>query len=89
VSLIVKNLKTRNYVAANDAYYRMAIGNAAWPMGVTNVGIHERTSREKIATADIAHVLNDDTQRKYIQAIKRMMTFVQQQNPQVPSKSVN
>ena len=46
----------------------MAIGNAAWPIGVTMVGIHARTGREKIFARNVAHVLNDETQRKYIQA---------------------
>lgn len=45
----------------------MAIGNAPWPIGVTMVGIHARTGREKIFAKSIAHVLNDETQRKYIQ----------------------
>ena len=31
------------------------------------VGIHARTGREKIFAQQIAHVLNDETQRKYIQ----------------------
>ena len=54
-------------VQANDAYLQMAIGNAPWPIGVTMVGIHARTGREKIFSQSIAHVLNDETQRKYIQ----------------------
>ena len=54
---------------ANDAYLSMAIGNAPWPIGVTMVGIHARTGREKIFSQQIAHVLNDETQRKYIQVI--------------------
>lgn len=45
----------------------MAIGNAPWPIGVTMVGIHARTGREKIFSKHVAHVLNDETQRKYIQ----------------------
>lgn len=52
---------------ANDAYLQMAIGNAPWPIGVTMVGIHARTGREKIFSKHVAHVLNDETQRKYIQ----------------------
>ena len=52
---------------AHDAYLEMAIGNAAWPIGVTMVGIHARTGREKISSRYVAHVLNDETQRKYIQ----------------------
>ena len=31
---IVKMCKEREYVKANDAYYEMAIGNAAWPIGL-------------------------------------------------------
>ena len=82
----------------------MAIGNAPWPIGVTMVGIHARTGREKIFAQHVARilfetsihcfcdvaifpllcymivhsyevfflnfqpdVLNDETQRKYIQ----------------------
>lgn len=55
------------FLQANDAYLQMAIGNAPWPIGVTMVGIHARTGREKIFSKHVAHVLNDETQRKYIQ----------------------
>lgn len=55
---------------ANDAYLQMAIGNSPWPIGVTMVGIHARTGREKIFAQQIAHVLNDETQRKYIQVMR-------------------
>ncbi len=34
---------TRSYQKANDAYLRLSIGNAAWPIGVTFVGIHGET----------------------------------------------
>ena len=46
----------------------MAIGNAPWPIGVDQVGIHMRPSRETISMRYVAHVLNDETQRKFIQA---------------------
>ena len=64
---VVKHLLDRNYLRANDAYLEMAIGNAPWPIGVTMVGIHARTGREKISDKNVAHVLNDEIQRKYIQ----------------------
>lgn len=35
-------------VQAHEEYLRTAIGNAPWPIGLTMVGIHERTGREKI-----------------------------------------
>ena len=57
----------QHFIQANDAYLQMAIGNAPWPIGVTMVGIHARTGREKIFSKHVAHVLNDETQRKYIQ----------------------
>ncbi|KAH3745964.1 pre-mRNA-splicing factor 18 [Pelomyxa schiedti] len=85
---IVKFLKERDYVKANDAYLGMAIGNAPWPMGVTMVGIHERSAREKIFSKSVAHILNDETTRKYLQSIKRLMTFCQQRYPTDPSRCV-
>eukprot|EP01117_Protostelium_nocturnum_P002527 TRINITY_DN1323_c0_g3_i2.p1 TRINITY_DN1323_c0_g3~~TRINITY_DN1323_c0_g3_i2.p1 ORF type:complete len:357 (-),score=169.92 TRINITY_DN1323_c0_g3_i2:50-1120(-) len=85
---IALNLKDKEYVKAHDAYLRMAIGNAPWPMGVTMVGIHERSAREKINSGQVAHVLNDEVQRKYIQSVKRLMTFCQKKFPTDPSKTV-
>lgn len=73
---------------ASDAYLQMAIGNAPWPIGVTMVGIHARTGREKIFSKNVAHVLNDETQRKYIQALKRLMTKCQHFFPTDPSRCV-
>jgi pre-mRNA-splicing factor 18 len=52
------------------------------------VGIHERSAREKINSSKTAHVLNDEIQRKYIQSLKRLMTFCQDKYPNDPSKSV-
>jgi pre-mRNA-splicing factor 18 len=68
---IVKLMLDKEYIRANDAYLEMAIGNAPWPIGVTMVGIHARTGREKIFSRNVAHVMNDETQRKYIQGLKR------------------
>ncbi|CAL8088873.1 unnamed protein product [Orchesella dallaii] len=85
---IVMHMLEKNYIRANDAYLEMAIGNAPWPIGVTMVGIHARTGREKIFSKNLAHVMNDETQRKYIQGLKRLMTKCQQLFPTMPSKSV-
>lgn len=88
LTTIIMSLLEREYVKANDSYLQMAIGNAPWPIGVTMVGIHARTGREKIFAQNVAHVLNDETQRKYIQGLKRLMTFCQKKFPADPSKSV-
>ncbi|KAM4037669.1 pre-mRNA-splicing factor 18 isoform 2-T2 [Anomaloglossus baeobatrachus] len=85
---IIKYVLQREYVKANDAYLQMAIGNAPWPIGVTMVGIHARTGREKIFSKHVAHVLNDETQRKYIQGLKRLMTVCQKHFSTDPSKCV-
>lgn len=71
LSEIVHHMQSRQYQKANDAYLRLSIGNAAWPIGVTAVGIHERSAREKITEDNVAHVLNDEVSRKYIQSVKR------------------
>lgn len=78
----------RDYIKASDAYLQMAIGNAPWPIGVTMVGIHARTGREKIFSKNVAHVMNDETQRKYLQGLKRLMTKCQQYFPTNPSRCV-
>eukprot|EP01094_Clydonella_sp_ATCC50884_P028077 TRINITY_DN8327_c0_g1_i1.p1 TRINITY_DN8327_c0_g1~~TRINITY_DN8327_c0_g1_i1.p1 ORF type:complete len:398 (-),score=154.99 TRINITY_DN8327_c0_g1_i1:256-1338(-) len=85
---IVCFLEEREYVKAHDQYLQLAIGNAPWPIGVTMVGIHERSGREKIFSNKIAHVLNDEVQRKYIQSVKRLMSYCQTKYPTDPSKSV-
>jgi pre-mRNA-splicing factor 18 len=72
---VMQHVKAREYAEADNAYLLLAIGNAAWPMGVTSVGIHERAAREKISSGGEAHVLNDEVQRKYIQSVKRLITF--------------
>ena len=40
---IVRAAQKRRYVDANNAYLTLSIGKAAWPIGVTMVGIHERS----------------------------------------------
>ena len=58
-------------------------------MGVTNVGIHERAGRTKLFESSSAHILNDEETRKYIQAVKRLLTFAQNHMPNSdPSKMV-
>ncbi|PIL29891.1 hypothetical protein GSI_08100 [Ganoderma sinense ZZ0214-1] len=71
IAEIVHYMQKRQYQKANDSYLRLSIGNAPWPIGVTMVGIHERSAREKISADQVAHVLNDEVSRKYIQSLKR------------------
>ncbi|PHH85302.1 hypothetical protein CDD83_626 [Cordyceps sp. RAO-2017] len=74
---IVQALQERRYVDANDGYLRLSIGKAAWPIGVTMVGIHERSAREKLHGGEKGHVMGDEVTRKFLQSIKRCLTFAQ------------
>ncbi|KAK3146372.1 hypothetical protein QOZ80_3BG0265280 [Eleusine coracana subsp. coracana] len=85
---VVKCCLRRDYLAAVDNYIKLAIGNSPWPIGVTMVGIHERSAREKIYTNSVAHIMNDETTRKYLQSVKRLITFCQRKYPTDPSRSV-
>ncbi|KAF1942909.1 hypothetical protein EJ02DRAFT_443693 [Clathrospora elynae] len=80
---IVHAAQERRYVDANDGYLRLSIGNAAWPIGVTMVGIHERSAREKLHESDknAAHIMSDEMTRKYLQSIKRCLSFAQTRWP--------
>lgn len=81
VTLMLQLTIQREYMKANDEYIRLSIGNAPWPIGVTSVTMHERVNDNQIAENQIAHVLNDETQRKWIQSIKRLITFAQKRWP--------
>jgi len=80
--LMVKSLKERNYLHAQEIYVRLAIGNAPWPIGVTSVGIHDRSAREKISFSmnGQAHIMNDEATRKFMQGFKRLMSWIAEQS---------
>jgi hypothetical protein len=40
---IVRYCEEGNFRLAHDEYLQAAIGNSAWPIGLTMVGIHERS----------------------------------------------
>ncbi|QDZ23923.1 pre-mRNA-splicing factor 18 [Chloropicon primus] len=88
---MVKAMKERNYLHASEIYVMLSIGNAPWPIGVTSVGIHDRSAREKISFAmnGEAHVMNDEGTRKFIHGFKRLMTWVQKNYPTDPSRSLD
>ena len=77
---IVQYCLMGDFLGADDAYLRLSIGNSPWPMGVTMVGIHERSGRSRIYNDKMAHVLNDETQRKFLQSFKKLITICQKQS---------
>ena len=79
---IVRHIQKRQYVKANDAYLTLSIGKAAWPIGVTMVGIHARSAREKLHEHDKqAHIMSDEVTRKILQSVKRCLSFAQTRWP--------
>mmetsp|Transcript_4556 Transcript_4556/g.10669 ORF Transcript_4556/g.10669 Transcript_4556/m.10669 type:complete len:492 (+) Transcript_4556:74-1549(+) len=84
---IADHCGNRSYRAAKEAYMRLAIGNHPWPMGVTFVTFHDRANRHKIGEGAQAHVLDDETTRKYVQMVKRLVTFAEGRWPVDPTKA--
>lgn len=78
---ILTNCRTRNYEEAHQVYMDLAIGNKPWPIGVTMSTFHERAAHARIGSDNEGHVLQDETTRKYIHAVKRLLTFSQQKWP--------
>lgn len=84
ICAIARAAQARRYVDANDGYLTLSIGKAAWPIGVTMVGIHERSAREKLhdgAGGKQAHIMSDEVTRKFLQSIKRCLSFAQTRWP--------
>ena len=49
---------------------------------MTQVGIHERSARERLNESEkTTHILSDEATRKYLQSIKRCLTFAQTRWP--------
>lgn len=81
LAAVSDHCEKRQYKLAEEAYMRLAIGNSAWPMGVTMVTFHDRASRHLIGEGAHAHVLDDETTRRYVQMVKRLLTFAQRYWP--------
>ena len=80
--------ENRDLLNANDRYIDLSIGNAAWPMGLTMVGIHQRTGKSTVAPTQVAYILNDEETKKYLQSIRRILSFLQVRYNISPSQSV-
>lgn len=49
---------------------------------MTMVGIHERSAREKLHEKGMAaHIMSDEVTRKFLQSIKRCLSFCQTRWP--------
>ncbi|KAK7679712.1 hypothetical protein QCA50_017211 [Cerrena zonata] len=71
-------LQQHDYNKANENYMKLSIGNVAWPIGVKSIGIHARSASLKITGENkqmAANIMIDDNTRRWITAIKRLITF--------------
>lgn len=61
---------------AVQSYMKLSIGNVAWPIGVTSVGIHARSAHSKIQGGrNAANIMIDERTRLWITSIKRLIIF--------------
>lgn len=81
---MVRLCENGDFRAANEKYLLTAIGNAAWPMGLSGVSIHQRAAQDNVGKSNIAHVMNNEIQRKYLTSVKRLMTYAQDLRTDVP-----
>ena len=70
---ICDELKKLNFKKAMDHYNNMAIGNAIWPIGVTQYSIHWKFSCDLIDSERMLHLFNNEPARNAILSIKRLM----------------
>jgi len=93
--MMIQAMRDRNYRDAMDAYMKVCIGNAPWPIGVGQVGVQfNMASRDKVKATTAgrssgAHIMSDEATRKWLQAWKRMMSAIQRIRPTDPSRAVN
>merc|ERR1719198_1113899 len=89
IHAIVDKAINRQYRDASEAYLDLSIGKAAWPVGLGCGGsmlmedaieLHDKFNR-MANVKDISWYLNDEVTRKYVQAMKRLITVSQRYWP--------
>lgn len=51
--------------------------------------LHPDSGRERISSKNVAHIMNNEAQRKYLVSVKRLMTYLQDKRTDIPpSKKV-
>ncbi|CUS22889.1 LAQU0S07e02432g1_1 [Lachancea quebecensis] len=90
LATIFYHTQQRQFPQATQSYMKLSIGNVAWPIGVTSVGIHARSAHERIQGKDkIANVMLDEHTRLWITSVKRLITFAEALERRKKSQHVN
>lgn len=84
VATVLFHLQRHEWDLSLQSYMQLSLGNVAWPIGVTSVGIHARSAHSKITgsrntgetddQANVATIMLDDSTRKWTTSLKRLIT---------------
>lgn len=74
LSTTLKYLQDKNYLMSNDSYLKLSIGNACWPIGVMNVGIHARSAHSRMEQQK-SNIMSDAKTRAWLMSLKRLISF--------------
>lgn len=80
LATVVYHIQRCQYRHANESYYKLSVGNVAWPIGVRNVGIHARSNESQLTNQPTANIMRSDSTRRWITAVKRLISLVEAQS---------
>lgn len=60
-----------------------------WIPSMSMLPLLVSAGRERISSKNVAHIMNNEAQRKYLVSVKRLMTYLQDKRTDIaPSKKV-
>lgn len=80
LATIVYHVQHSDFQHASESYMVLSIGNVAYPIGVSDVGIHARSADCKISGDDrsqLANIMKSERTRRWILSVKRLVSFCQ------------
>ncbi|CCH62094.1 hypothetical protein TBLA_0G01480 [Henningerozyma blattae CBS 6284] len=69
ISTILYYYQNKNILKCHESYYSLSIGNIAWPIGITNVGIHERN----IKNSKKSNIMVNEVRRLWMSSLKSLL----------------
>jgi hypothetical protein len=64
----------RDFAAAENAYFALALGSQPWRIGVYGGEMNERSKTATIHRSTLTHVMNNEVVRKAMTATKSLMS---------------
>ncbi|GKT18636.1 Pre-mRNA-splicing factor 18 like protein [Aduncisulcus paluster] len=71
----------RRYLSAEHIFLDISGGGSAWPIGLSNVGIHQRSGKDWISEDKIHNPFKDSVVRNGLIAFKSLCAFAQRRFP--------